>query len=1430
MRRSFVFWRLIAALGVLPMLFGALPGSRPPVAEAQIINGAPGSRPAASVVECIRAAADRGLPAGQSPRFVSTCFASLWEFRDYDDPANRGTGMGNTPPTETALVAFGDTKQSDGTDGPNEYKGDPIATVGDVGAVYGLAFSSGDNPAAQNGGRIRRVYASAYTKRVTRFGDWGPGAIYVRNSTTPPTIQPYVFVPDVVPGPDGAPFDFGGPDANGARGATFPNGGTAANVTIWMGGVHQLYEDAVAVSQVGRTSLGDLEIDPDERYLYVVNLNNKLVYRVDTWAANPQSTLAALPSIVSAQAPCSTRGGVANYRPFGLAVTRDYLYLGGVCSAETTQNRAHLGARVDRIRISNGSAAGPWEQVIGMHLPDFDAQRTYGTTRNLVWQPWSNNDRCGFNYAASGFYICPQPMLTDIVFDEQNTMILGFRDRFADVTGNDPIARSIPAGDIVRAVWNGSGWSNPTSVASAEFFNDYRTMFVESDKAEVASGALAYVPGDQNGGYGGQVLTTWLDPYNGTSFGVAWFNARSGGSPTALQVLYAGGTELRYFGKAAGLGDLELLCNWSAVGDRVWNDANANGIQDAGEGGVSGVRLQLFAASDTNFTTPLATVTTGDLDGDGQGGEYRFYVQPWKSYVVRLDPAQFQAGGKFQNYYVSPRDRGSDDGRDSDADQILRTIAIAPQSNEQQTVTYDIGLYAGQRTGQIGDRVWQDTDGDGLQDAGEPGIGGVTVQLWACSDPARLRCGSGDPFGSYRTVTTDSSGQYLFPTLPPNYYRIVFPSLPPGYTLAPANRGVDDALDSDVAAGTNFIPPRPVYSQTVDRSNDLGLVPAVGDITVVLDGDPQVLLGQAATYTARVSGGTAPAQNVTLSVTLPAAAQTVNAPGASRSGNTLTWSLGTLPAGANQSYSFTIVYGALGQQRPVASVASNPADTNPTNNSDDATTLVVSPNIAITQSAPASAAPGETFTYRLTITNRSTQPGGTVPASALAPAQNVRVVDTLPAGVDYLGFSASAASLTGNSVDGSGRRVLTWSLGTLPASGSQTIDVQVRVRTTEPLPVSLTNTATVSSTPTTSADATGDNTTTATTSVRYPDLAVDISAPATRGEGSTLIYTVSAGNHGTEQALDAQLTVRLPDGVTLQPGDVSLGGYTLSDGGRTLNWNLGTLPPGANVPAISIPTIVDSGAAQLSPLVAQATIGSATPELDLSDNTDSATTNIVPPPPPPQLSDSLGMQLAIHSELDPRSQDTSETNAVYRSTGSTITWPSGEVLDFTPRATITLPELSAEEALFYSVRARITGWSIVSYEVDGKTYAADGVGEQDRDALGRSGCRQGSTTQPGLDGCAYPYIGGRSADDETEPTEAQMAGQAHVYWSATRPLSMRPDVYTFRVRGLSTMHLTVQVLVEVEVVSRETGLVLGVETQRREQAYTVRLVAPRSAK
>ncbi len=81
-----------------------------------------------------------------------------------------------------------------------------------------------------------------------------------------------------------------------------------------------------------------------------------------------------------------------------------------------------------------------------------------------------------------------------------------------------------------------------------------------------------------------------------------------------------------------------------------------------------------------------------------------------------------------------------------------------------------------------------DQNGNGIQDAGEPGIPNVTVTLYDSG---------GKPVGA--PTTTDASGNYAFPNLPPGDYYVVF-TPPIGYTVSPANQGGDDAADSDADA------------------------------------------------------------------------------------------------------------------------------------------------------------------------------------------------------------------------------------------------------------------------------------------------------------------------------------------------------------------------------------------------------------------------------------------------------------------------------------------------------------------------------------------------------------------------------------------------------------------------------------------------------
>ena len=42
----------------------------------------------------------------------------------------------------------------------------------------------------------------------------------------------------------------------------------------------------------------------------------------------------------------------------------------------------------------------------------------------------------------------------------------------------------------------------------------------------------------------------------------------------------------------------------------MWEDSNANGIQDSGEPGIIGAGVELLDATGTSFSTPVTTTTT----------------------------------------------------------------------------------------------------------------------------------------------------------------------------------------------------------------------------------------------------------------------------------------------------------------------------------------------------------------------------------------------------------------------------------------------------------------------------------------------------------------------------------------------------------------------------------------------------------------------------------------------------------------------------------------------------------------------------------------------------------------------------------------------------------------------------------------------------
>lgn len=190
----------------------------------------------------------------------------------------------------------------------------------------------------------------------------------------------------------------------------------------------------------------------------------------------------------------------------------------------------------------------------------------------------------------------------------------------------------------------------------------------------------------------------------------------------------------------------------ATIGGVKFNDLNGNGVRDAGEPGLSGVTIRV-----TDAAGAVRTLTTDAT------GAFSFTGLPAGAYVVsEVVPAGF-----------------------------VQTAPAAPGTFSQtvtagQTVS---NLLFGNRAavGMVTGNKFNDLNGNGVRDAGEPGLSGVTIRLT-------------DASSNVRTTTTDASGAFAFSDVAPGNY-VVSEVVPGGFVqTAPAAPGT---IAITLAAGGN---------------------------------------------------------------------------------------------------------------------------------------------------------------------------------------------------------------------------------------------------------------------------------------------------------------------------------------------------------------------------------------------------------------------------------------------------------------------------------------------------------------------------------------------------------------------------------------------------------------------------------------------------
>ncbi len=312
----------------------------------------------------------------------------------------------------------------------------------------------------------------------------------------------------------------------------------------------------------------------------------------------------------------------------------------------------------------------------------------------------------------------------------------------------------------------------------------------------------------------GTANATTVTVLNGTTFQPTVRLSGITGTGT-LSITVAGGAATDGFGTDPGAGPSEPVsiqpAGQGTLGNFVFRDVNSDNIQNGGEPGIDGVTVNLLnAAGDTQLDT---TTTSG-------GGFYAFTAAPG-NYIVEFELPSGATGFSLQ-------DSGGNDSLDSDPDPVFGltfgqtgiVTIVADTFND----TVDAGIVIPPGPGSIGNFVWNDLNGNGAQDGGEPGIDGVTVNLLNAAGDTQLD-----------TTVTAGGGLYSFTTAAGNY--IVEFVAPSGAAFSPQDAAAD-TIDSDANTGTGRTGTVIVQADTANNNVDCGFVPPPGPVGDIVDVTP----------------------------------------------------------------------------------------------------------------------------------------------------------------------------------------------------------------------------------------------------------------------------------------------------------------------------------------------------------------------------------------------------------------------------------------------------------------------------------------------------------------------------------------------------------------------------------------------------------------